>query len=184
VIKEKIMYLINRCAISRKELQESDDVVSFPFFDSKPGEPKSICCEDIALRSEFEKWYLRDRVIQKVRDFWFQWSQMKKDIAILILAENENFLITKGIYDKGVALFFLNHVFYVWVAIDIWDRFVDLILTSDKGELNTFGEHSFHWGVDTTQDNMIVQIKSVRKDTIVIPMAEWLNLQELVSVIR
>jgi len=178
------MYPTDRCAISRKELQDSDDIISFSFFDSKPGEPEFFLCENIALRSEFEKWQLRDSVIQKVRDFWIQWSRMKKDIAISILAENENFLITKGIYDKGIALFFLNHVFHVWLPIDLWDRFVDLILTTNKGGLNTFGEHSFHWDADITQNNMILQIKSVRKDTIVIPMAEWLNLRELVSTIK
>ena len=179
------MYLVNRCAITRKELKESDDVVHFPYFDALPGEPEFICCEDIALRSEFEKWYLRDRVTQKVRDFWLEWSQMKENIAIIILARNENYLITKGIYDKGIALFFLNHVFNVWLPIDLWDRFVDLILTADTGKIHTFEEDSFHWNVDAINGNVILQINTlVRKDTIVIPMAEWLNLQELLSAER
>ena len=178
------MDFILPCAISQKEMKITDDVVSFPFFDAQPGEPESIYCESSALRSEFEKWHLRDNVTKKVRNFWIQWSKEKKGIAILILAENENFLITKGIYDKGITLFFLNHVFQVWLPINAWDRFVDLILSTDEGQLSTFEEDSFHWAVDATQDNMVLQIKSVRKDTIVIPMAEWLNLRELVSAIR
>ncbi len=176
------MYLTKKCAISGKELQESDDTVHFPCFNSLPGEPEFVYCENIALRSEFEKWHLRDRVAQKVRDFWFEWSQTRENIAIIILARNENYLITKGIYDKGVALFFLNPVFDFGLPIDLWDRFVDLILTADTGKINTFEEDSFDWNIDSIKDNVILQINTlVRKDTIVIPMTEWLNLQELLS---
>jgi hypothetical protein len=176
------MYFITKCAISRQEMDEDDNVVIFPFFESQPGEPEFFLCENIALRSEFEKWHLRDRVIKKVRDFWLQWSQEKIGIAISILAENENFLITKGIYDKGVLLVFLNHVFSVSTPIDAWDSLADLILTAEKGDMDTFGDHSFHWDIDPTHNNMILQIRSVRKDTIIIPMTEWQNLQELLEV--
>ena len=95
------MYLINRCAISRKELKEGDDVMGFPFFDVLPDEPEFICCEDIALRSEFERWHLRDSVIKKVRNFWVE--RVHERGFILILAENENFLIIKRQFSTPVA---------------------------------------------------------------------------------
>jgi len=173
------MYLINRCAISKKELQESDDVVSFPVYDSKPDEPEFFLCENIALRSKFEKWHLRDSVIQKVRSFWTQIPQTHK--YLLILAQNDSFLISKSTIEKRVWMFFLNHVFRVDFTWDTWEKFEDLILAFEKGNFNTIGEDNLSWEVNSTKCKLTRQIKDGRKDTIVIPMAEWLNLQELLS---
>lgn len=158
------MHLVNRCAITRKELKESDNVVHFPYFDALPSEPEFVCCENIALRSEFEKWYLRDRVTQKVREHWLEWSQTKEGKAIVILARNENFLITKGIYDKGIALFFLNHVFHISLPINLWDKFTKIILTTDTSEIKTFGEDSFQWNVDAIKGNVILETIQVNAD--------------------
>ena len=176
------MYLITRCAISRKDLKESDDVVSFPFFESQPNDPEFICCEDIALRSEFEKWYLRDKVIKKVRDLWVE--QCHERSFILILAENENYLIIESIFEKGITLFFLNHVFRVDFTDAIWKRFGGLILATEQGNISTMVNHSLNWVVDTANGTVSLQIRNARKDSIVIPIAEWLNLQELLSVSR
>ena len=151
------MYLINRCAISKKELQESDDVVGFPFFDAELDEPEFICCEDSALRSEFERWSLRDSVIKKVRDFWIR---IPNGLGyLLILAKNENFLITKSTIEKRVWLFFLNHVFRVDFTWDTWEQFSDLIRTIEQGDITAIGEDSFHWKTDATQENMILQTR-------------------------
>jgi len=151
------MFLINRCAISRKELKTSDDVVSFPFYDAKPGEPEFICCEDIALRSEFERWPLRDSVTKKVRDFWIQIHRESK--YILILAENENFLITKSTVEKRVRLVFLNHVFHVNFTWDTWEQFADLILTTEQGDISSIGEDIFDWRVDDANNHVILQTR-------------------------
>ena len=174
------MYLINRCAISRKELKESDDVVGFPFFDAEPGEPEFICCEDIALRSEFEKWHLRDNVIKKVRDFWVEQSHERS--FILILAENENFLIIKSTIEKMIRLFFLNHVFCVDLTEGEWKTFKDLISAFEKGAIN-LEIYDLSWNVGPAKCNLILQIKDGRRDSIDIPIAEWQNLQELASAI-
>ena len=173
------MYLIKKCAISGKETKVDDDVVIFPYFDSNPGEPEFICCENIALRSEFERWYLKESVITKVRDFWVQRFHEKS--FLLILAENENFLIVKSMIEKGVSLFFLNHVFSVDFRGDAWEKFAALIPTAEKSSINISEKYSLSWNMDTPKANMILQIRSIRKDTIVIPIDEWIKLQELLS---
>lgn len=175
------MYL-TKCAISGKEMKESDDVVAFPYFDAQPGDPEFDCCENFALRSEFEKWYLRASVAKKVHDFWIQWSREKR--PILILAESENFLIVKGLIDKGVALFFLNHVFYANFATDSWKKFKTLIAITEKGDINTIKKDSLRWSADAGKVRLNLSLEgSERKDSIVIPIKEWQNLRDLISSI-
>jgi len=175
------MYLINRCAISKKELQEGDDVVHFPYYDAMPSEPEFICCEDIALRSEFEKWQLRDRVIQKVRDFWIR--EYRDSVYFSILAENEIILISKSYVEDSIRLFFLKYVFDVWLTEDTWKRFQDFV-TVEKGSIKLSEKESFSWNVDSAKGSVVLQKIEVRKDTIIVPITEWQNLQELLSTIR
>jgi|GEM_PF-6579848 len=173
------MYLLTKCAISNKETKIDDDVVTFPYFDAKPGDAEFICCEDIALRSEFEKWYLKERVVEKVRNFWTQ--QYHRARSFLILAENENFLIAKSKVENKVLLFFLNHVFSIEFTKDTWKTFGNLILTAEIGDIKTNKQNSLYWNVDDAKGNLFLQVKSIRKDSITIPMAEWQNLQDLLS---
>lgn len=180
-VGKNIDFMTN-CAISGKEMKISDDVVIFPYFDSQPGEPEFICCESAALRNEFERWYLKDKVIQKVRDFWVQRTHEKR--FLLILAENENFLIVTSTIEKGVSLFFLNHVFSIDFTIDAWERFVDLMRTAEKGDINTIEKNSLYWDAATKKGSAFLQIRATRKDSITIRINEWLNLQELLSVSR
>jgi len=72
-------------------------------------------------------------------------------------------------------------VFRVDFTWDTWEKFEDLILAFEKGNFNTIGEDNLSWEVNSTKCKLTRQIKDGRKDTIVIPMAEWLNLQELLS---
>ncbi|HEU0291249.1 MAG TPA: hypothetical protein VFR47_00835 [Anaerolineales bacterium] len=176
------MYFVTNCVISGKKMNTTDNVVFFPYFDSHPGDPDFVYCESAALRSEFEKWHLRDRIIKKVRDFWIQWSHEKRPISILI--ENQNFLIVKSEIEKKISLFCLNHVFSVDFTIDAWKRFVDLMLTSEKSHINTIENDSLFWNVNTTNDNVMLQAIGIRRDSIVMPLTDWLNLQELLSTIR
>ena len=157
-------------------------MIVFPAFYSRPDEPEFVCCESIVLRSEFESWYLKDSVTEKVGDFWIQTSHMKG--YLLILAEDKDFLIVKSTIEKWVQLFFLRHVFSVRFTETAWGNFVNLILTSEKGDMNTIGKDSLSWGADATKNTMMLQIKSIRKDTIVIPISEWGKLQELLSTNR
>jgi hypothetical protein len=176
------MHFIDRCAISRKELKESDDVIIFPTFYSHPNEPEFVCCEGIALRSEFESWYLKDSVTKRVRDFWTQTSHMKG--YLLILVESKDFLIEKSTIEKWIELFFLRYVFSIRFTETAWENFVNLMLISKESDINTMGEYRLSWSVDATKNKMVLQIRSIRKDTIAISMAEWLNLQELISAIK
>ena len=160
-------------------MSPSDDVIIFPYFYSQPGEPEFAYCENVALRSEFEVWHLRDKITKKVRDFWIQ--EYHQATSFSILAENENYLIARSLIENRVLLFFLNHVFSIEFTRDIWKRFKDLILTSKEENINTIVEHTLSWSVDHTKSRVSVQTKTIRRDSIILSIAEWLSLQEVLS---
>lgn len=173
------MQLIKICAISRKSIQASDDVVSFPYFESYPGEPEFVCCENIALRSEFERWRLRDRVIEKVRDFWTRWYRESKFFSIL--AENESFLIAKSTIENRVLLFFLNHVFSVEFTEDTWRKFSNQILTVEKGNIIANERMVLYWDMNITKGTLTLHTSDDWRDSIIIRMTEWRSLQKLLT---
>ncbi len=175
------MYLTKKCAISGKAIGDDENFVSFPFFDAYPGDPEFICCEGLALRSKFEEWDLKDRVIKKVRDFWIHEYHDAEYFSIL--AENENFLITKSEVTDYVRLFFLKHAFYAWFTENAWKRFKDLA-TVEIGSIDISEKEIFSWDVNSTNDHVLLQITGERKDAIIIPIAEWQNFQELISAIK
>ena len=177
------MYLINECAISKKDLTESDDVVSFPYYDATPDEPEFICCENIALRSEFEKWYLRNSVTKRVRDFWIQRAHRSKYFSIL--AENENILISKSSIEDNIRLFFLKYVFEVWFTEATWKRLKELV-AMDEGRIDLYEDERFSWTVDSAKGSILLQLQRIRarKDAIVIPLSERQSFQELVYAIN
>lgn len=155
------------------------DVVIFPYFDARPGDPEFICCENLALRSEFEKWPLRDIVVGKVRDFWTQ--QYHRAESFVILAENKNFLIVENKLEDRVLLHFLNHLLAVVFTKKAWKKFLGLVLTIENGSIDINRENNFYWNVDTAKGDVSLQIKNVRRDSVTVPMVEWQNLQELLT---
>lgn len=172
------MSRVNICAISGKDIRTNDDVVSFPFFDAYPGEPEFICCESRALRSEFEKWYLRDSVTKKVSDLWIREFHGSKYFSIL--AEDENILIVQSKVEDNIRLFFLKYVFYSWLTEAAWKRLKDLV-TVKEGSITISEKAGFSWDVDIAKGSVALHKMALRKDTIVIPIAEWQNLQELLT---
>lgn len=173
------MYLTMKCAISGKDIRENDNVVAFPYFDASPGDPEFICCENVALRSEFESWYLKNRVVEKVRDFWIWQYHHGKSFSIL--AENENILISKSNIEDSIRLFFLKYVFYVWFTETAWKRLKDLV-TVENGHIDIYKDEGFSWTVDSTRGIVLLQRIEVRKgDAVVIPITEWQDFQELLS---
>ncbi len=176
------MYLTKKCAISGKAIGDDENFVSFPFFDAAPDDPEFICCENIALRSKFEEWYLKDRVIKKVRDFWIERAHGNKHFSIL--AENENVLISKSKVEDSIRLFFLKYVFYVWFTETVWKSFKDLV-TAEKNTITISGKTFFSWDVDAENGSVLLQkTGGDEKDAIIIPITEWQNFQELVSAIK
>jgi hypothetical protein len=51
------------CAISGKPIHKDDYALAIPAFPIHPEDPDSLFSDNIALRDEFEKWELRDRII-------------------------------------------------------------------------------------------------------------------------
>ncbi len=176
------MHLTMKCAISGKDIGTNDNVVTFPYFDAYPSDFKFISSENITLRSEFEGWYLKNRVVKMVRDFWIQQHRSK---YFSILAEDENILIVKSKVEDNIRLFFLKYVFYGWFTEAAWKRLKDLA-TIEEGSIKISEKASFSWTVDSAKGSVLLQrqIIEVEKDAIVIPITEWRDLQELLSSSR
>ena len=171
---------IDKCAISGKDIGPNDNVVDFPYFDTYPRDFKFISSENTALRSEFEGWYLRNKVVKMVRDFWIQ--QFHRSKYFSILAEDENILIVKSKVEDNIRLFFLKYVFYSWFTEAAWKRLKDLV-TVEKGSIKISEKANFSWDVDVTKGSVLLQKTGESKDAIAIPIIEWRSLQELLSAI-
>ena len=172
------MYLTMKCAISGKDIGLNDNVVTFPYFGAYPSDFELISSENIALRSEFEGWYLKNRVVKMVRDFWIHGHH---DTAYFsTLAEDENILIVKSKVEDNIRLFFLRYVFYGWFTEAAWKRLKDLV-TVEEGSITISEKASFSWTVDSAKGNVLLQRQrlEVEKDAIVIPITEWRDLQKL-----
>jgi hypothetical protein len=172
------MYLTNKCAISGKDIGINDNIVTFPYFDAYPSDFEFISSENIALRSEFEGWYSKNRVVKMVRDFWIR--EHHDTAYFSILAENENILIVKSKVEDNIRLFFLKYVFYGWFTEAAWKRLKDLV-TVEKGSIKISEKTSFSWDVDVAKGSVTLQKMGREKDAIVTPITEWQNLQELLS---
>jgi len=168
------------CAISGKVIRNEDYVVLIPAFQVDPEDPDSIFSDNIALRDEFEKWVLKERIIAKAQEPWLQESRSRKSHAVLV--DNEYFFITRSLVEERVSLNFMKHVFGIGTSTELWLIFCQQITTLDK---NTFQlspsvtltwEMVFHSHIILTRE-----IKNGSKDRINISTKEWSLLKEILS---
>jgi hypothetical protein len=169
------------CAISGREIHQNDYVVVIPAFDVDPKDPDSIFSDNVALRDEFEKWDLKDRIIARSQKRWVQWYRDSASYKILIDAEN--FLIMKSLIEDRITLTFLKHVFGIATSLALWEELCKQIIVFDKSEFRVSKTMRISWEVGESLSSVILisEIEDGSRDRIKVPVLEWKQLKEYLS---
>lgn len=168
------------CSISGREIRESDYVVVIPAFEVDPKDPDSVFSDNIALRDEFEKWDLRDRIIARSQKQWVQWYRDSSSYKILV--DNENFLIIGSLIEDRITLTFLKHIFGIATSLELWGDFCKQVVF-DKGEFWINKTVHISWEVVELSFSVILtsEIEYGSRDRIKVHMREWNQLKEYLS---
>lgn len=167
------------CAISGKLIHKEDYVVVIPAFPIHPEDPDSFFSDNIALRDEFEKWPLKDKIIAKAQEVWLKDHRSRKSQKILV--DNEYFLVTKNLKEDRISLTFLNHVFGVGTKTIVWTKLCQQVTTLEKNEFVLSPSEKIFWDTTPSYVVLIREIRNGSRDRIKIPMAEWLSLKEILA---
>ena len=167
----------NRCAISGKLIKHGDQVVSFPAYESHPGEPEYVCSENIALRNEFENWQYKNQVINKVRAAWVSWYRSSTSYSVLW--DDSAFLLVRSLLENKFRIFFLNHVFAVELVQEKWKEFKQKLTVGD-GEILLGSGVSLVWKVSPLSTNLLLMDNEWR-DAIEIPSSDWERMVQVLS---
>jgi hypothetical protein len=170
------------CAISGKEIHDGDYVVVIPAFEIDPKDPESIFSDNIALRDEFEKWPLNDKIIAKSQKRWIQWYRDSTSYKILV--DNENFLLMKSLIEDRVSLTFLRHVFGVATTGALWQKLCQQFLHSEKGHFQLSENERLTWSMEEPLSyvTLILDIENGSRDRIKVRLSEWLSLKDFLSL--
>lgn len=169
------------CCISSKVIGEDDYVICFPPFGDK-ATAQTVCCDDgCVLRDVFEVWEFREEVTTIVTE---QWLLFTKDSphAFEVLFEDENWFVTKSLFEKRVRFHFLKHLFMFEVLSTKWSEFTNIF----KGDVSS-GEYDLSINVISVKkfETFVKLIckSRIAQDRIRLTQAEWRQLSTIVATI-
>ena len=170
-----------KCCISGKVIGENDYVVCFPPFGDK-ATAQTICCDDgCVLRDVFEVWEFREAVMATVKE---QWLLFTKDAPHVfeVLVEDENWFVTKSLFEKRIRFRSLKHLFMVEILSTKWFEFTNIFKDdAPSGEydlsINVISVKKFETFVKLICKSRIAQ------DRIRLTQAEWRQLSTIVATI-
>lgn len=178
VLRDQQLY----CAISGKEIHNSDYVVVIPAFEIDPTDPDSIFSDNVVLRAEFENWPLKDKIIAKSQKRWIQ--EYRDSTSYRLLIDNENFLVMKSLIEDRVSLTFLKYVFGIATTLGLWEKLCQDMANLKKGEFQLSKSTRLAWEMKVSSPyvTLIHDVENGFRDRIQVPLPQWVHLKEFLSL--
>ena len=166
------------CAISGKEVQEGDNFFGLPAFPCGPQDPLANYCEACVLRDEFEKWELREVLVQKVKEFWGQWLSTSEFSSSIF--HDDIYLIVKNRADNSVRIHFIQHLFLIHVQRKDWKEFYGQMM----GPVNeiSIGHYTIYTIRKKEEKVEISETYKYGQDRIEVTLEEWEHLQDALRI--
>lgn len=158
------------CGISRRIIQKDDNFFWIPMFPCNSRDPLAKYRETCVLRDEFEKWELKEPLVQKVKEFWEQWYSTSGSFSIVF--HDDVYLIVKNKMRQDAIICFLRSLFFVSVPREEWKEFCDQMM-GPISEIST----DFCTVKEKGQRVEIEIVMKYRRDCIEVTLQEWEHFQ-------